>query len=79
MVTRQPAGLLGGGEKANHGGREHGAHEAAAAAPPTLGGVRGRGGGGRHLGVPPGPDETSGHPGGRAGHTGEPESIQVTS
>lgn len=72
MATRQPAGLLGGGEEADHGGCECSPHEAAAVEP--VGGLRGRGderGGGGHLGVSSGPDETSGDPGGRAGHTGE--------
>lgn len=71
-ATRQQTGLLNGSEEANHGSREHGSHKAAAAEP--VRGLRGRGderGRGGHLGVPPGPDETSGHPGGRAGDTGE--------
>lgn len=72
MATRQQAGLLGGGEEADHGGRKHGPHEAAAVEP--VGGLGGRGderGRGGHLGVSSGADETSGDPGGRAGHTGE--------
>lgn len=72
MATRQQAGLLGVGEEADHGGGEHGPREAAAVE--WLGGLGGRederwrGG---HLGVPSGPDETAGDPGGRAGHTGK--------
>lgn len=71
-ATRQQAGLLGGGEEADHAGRERSPREAAADEP--VGGLRGRGderGGGGHVGVSSGPDETSGDPGGRAGHAGE--------
>lgn len=67
MTTRQQAGLLSGGQGADHGGDEHGPRQAASAGRRLGGG--GRGGG--HLGVSSGADETSGHPGGRAGHRGE--------
>lgn len=78
VATRQQAGLLGGSEEADHGGGEHSAREAATVE--RVGVLRGRGderGGGGHLGVPSGPDETSGDPGGRAGHTGEPPHLAV--
>lgn len=71
MATRRQTGVLGGGGEADHGGGERSPHEAAAAEPAR--GLWGRGserGGGGHLGVSSGPDEASGDPGGRAGHTG---------
>lgn len=77
-ATRQQAGLLGGGEGEDHGGGERSPREAAAAEPVRR--LRGRGderGGGRHLGVSSGPDEAFGHPGGRAGHTGEAPHLTV--
>lgn len=62
--NRRQEGVFIGGEEADHGGGERGPQQAEPA-----GGLRGGGGG--HVGFSSGADETSGDPGGRAGHTGE--------
>lgn len=66
--TRRPSGVRGGGGEADRGGAERRPGEAAAVWRRGRGDGRGQG---RHLGVPPGPDEASGDPRGRAGHSGE--------